>query len=168
MLVCTIPHMSSSTVKSTLKSIDQYFARSQVPQENVLYKFFKKEIKSTDIKITHLDISIIGTSRKKRKYACALWRIPNYHKTIPWVRIGISEYTRSPSLELVLPVFHGDMPEFWSKGKNYFRLGIKYVIGKHGMTIQMFTNPIDVKDTSEILSIMTIFHRKITSHSTNR
>jgi len=64
-----------------------------------------------------------------------LWKIPNYHKTIPWLRIGIQYDEISPSLELILPVFHGDMLKLWSNGRSYFRLGIGYTVGDHGPTL---------------------------------
>ena len=89
----------------------------------MMYEFFKKEINSHDLKMAHTDTSIIGDSLKKREYVCAIWKIPNFHKTFPWLRIGISHDGTSPSLELILPVFHGDIPEPWSKGEKYFRLG---------------------------------------------
>jgi len=58
------------------------------------------------------------------------------------------------------------MPELWSKGKNYFRLGMEYTISKHGPTLQMFTNPIDINDTIEIMGIIAVFHRKIQAYGT--
>ena len=156
--------MSNANVSKTLKQIDKYFSKSDNEDEKTMYQFFKKEIKSKDIKIAHTDMSIIGRAKKTRRYACGFWRVQNYHKTIPWVRIGISDDNTSPSLEIILPVFHGDVPELWSKGKSYFRFGIKYTIGKHGPTLQLFTNRIDLDDTVEITDIITVFHRKIKAH----
>ncbi|MDH3313823.1 MAG: hypothetical protein OEM28_11870 [Nitrosopumilus sp.] len=99
--------------------------KSENPHEKAMYQFFKKEIRLHDIKISHTDVSVTGNTRKERKYICGVWKIPNFHKTIPWIRIGIPHDDISPSLEIVLPVFHGDMPNLWSKGKNYFRLGME-------------------------------------------
>jgi len=130
-----------------------------------LYEFFKKEIKPHDLKMAHTDTSIIGNSSKKQEYVCGIWKIPNFHKTIPWLRIGIPHDGTSPSLELVLPVFHGDMPDLWSKGKKYFRLGLKFTIGKHGLTLQCFTNPLSLQDTAEIINILTLAHRKIRTYN---
>lgn len=156
--------MSDDNISKTLKQIDNYFSESKDVNENAMYRFFKEEIKSEDIKIAHTDISIIDGTKKTRRYICGFWRVQNYHKTIPWVRIGISDDGTSPSLEIVLPVFHGDMPKLWSKGKSYFRLAIKYVIKKHGPILQLFTNPIDIDDTVEIVDIVTVFHRKIKAY----
>ena len=158
--------MLHSNVTKTLKQIDKYFTSSDDPNEKVMYQFFKKEIKSKDIKIAHTDMSIIGRTKKTRKYVCGFWRVQNYHRTIPWIRIGISDDSTSPSLEIILPVFHGDVPELWSKSKNHFRLGIKHVIGKQGPTIQLFSNPMDIDDTVEIVDIITVFHRKLKAYGT--
>ena len=156
--------MSNANVSKTMKQIDKYFSKSDDENEKTMYRFFKKEIKLKDIKIAHTDMSIIGRTKKTRRYVCGFWRVQNYHKTIPWIRIGISDDNTSPSLEIILLVFHGDVPELWSKGKNYFRFGIKYAIGKHGPTVQLFTNRIGLDDTVEITDIITVFHRKIKSH----
>ena len=154
----------AANVSKTLKQIEKYLSSSADANEKIMYQFFKREVKSKDIKIAHTDMSILGRTKRTRKYVCGLWRVQNYHKTIPWIRIGVSDDKTSPSLEIVLPVFHGDMPELWSKGKRYFRLGIKYVIGKHGPTLQLFTNPNDFSDTVEIIDIVTIFHRKMKAY----
>lgn len=82
------------------------------------------------------------------------------------MRLGISSHDAAPSLEIVLPVLQGDMRGIWSKGKSHFKLGIEYTIGKHGPTMQFFTNPVGLHDTTEILNILTIFHRKIKTYST--
>jgi len=148
-----------------MKKVDDYFSGTENIQEKTIYQFFKKEIKSQDIKMAHTDVSIIGNSAKKREYVGALWKIPNYHKTIPWLRIGIPYDDISPALEIVLPVFHGDMPDLWSKGKGYFRLVIRFTFEKHGPTLQMFTNPVGLQESSEIINIITAFHRKIKTYS---
>lgn len=150
------------------KEIYDYFSKSENSHEKAMYQFFKKEIRSHDIKISHKDVSIIGNTRKEREYVCAIWKVPNFHKTIPWLRIGISHSDISPSLEIVLPVFHGDMPNLWSKGKNYFRLVIEYTIGEHGGMLQFFTNPIDLQDTAEILNVIKEFNRKIKSYEISK
>ena len=67
-----------------------YFSKSEKPHEKIMYQFFKKEIKPHDIKISYTDVSIIGNTRKERKYVGGVWKVPNFHKTIPWIRIGIS------------------------------------------------------------------------------
>ncbi|MDH3618149.1 MAG: hypothetical protein OES14_03750 [Nitrosopumilus sp.] len=156
--------MTNAKILALKKEIGAYFLKSENLHEKGLYQFFKKEIKSKDIKISHTDVSIIGTSQKKRKYLCALWRPSNYYQTIPWLRIGIPDDAKFPSIEIVLPVFHGDMPSLWSKGKSYFRLGIKYSLGIHGQTVQMFTNSVSLRDMREILEITNIFYRKIKAY----
>jgi len=153
-------------VTKSKEEISNYFEISENPFEHAMYQFYKKEIKPNDVKITHTDISIIGNSKKERKYLCAIWKIPNYHNAVPWIRLGIPDDDGFSSLELVLPVFHGDLPEFWSRGKSYFRLGMEFKIGKHGPTLQFFTNPVDIHDITEILSVITIFTRKIKSYAT--
>lgn len=115
--------------------------------------------------MAHIDVAIIGNSTKKREYVCAIWKIPNYHRTIPWLRIGIPYDDIPPALEVVLPVFHGDMPDVWSKGKGYFRLGMEYTFGKHGPTLQLFTNPVGLQESSEVINIITAFHRKIKTYT---
>ena len=144
--------------------MDEYFSKSENLHEKALHKFFKKEIKSKDIRISHIDESIIGNSKKTRKYVCGVWRSSNYYKTIPWIRMGIPIDAKDSSLELVLPVFHGDMPQLWSKGKGYFRLGVKYTIKNQGQTFQMFTNSVSIRDMVEILEILGIFYRKIKAY----
>jgi len=57
------------------------------------------------------------------------------------------------------------MPDLWSKGKTYFRLGIKYSLGNHGQTVQMFTNSVSLRDLREILEITNIFYRKIKGYN---
>jgi hypothetical protein len=146
------------------KEIQDYFLESKNPHEKAMYRFFKNEIKSHDIKIAHIDLSIIGNTRRERRYLCAVWKVPNFRKTIPWIRIGIPYDDISPSLEIVLPVFHGDMPNLWSKGKSYFRLGIEYTVGEHDGTLQFFTNPIGLHDTAEILNVIKEFNKKIKSY----
>ena len=150
------------------KEMEHYFSKSENFHEKTMYKFFKKEVKPRDIRISHEDESIIGHAKKSQKYLCAIWRPSNYYKTIPWLRIGIPTESGFPSIELVLPVFHGDMPTLWSHGKSYFRLGVKYTLGKHGQTFQMFTNAISKRDMTEILEIVGIFYRKIKSYDTEK
>ena len=156
--------MSDISISKIKKHVDRYFLSSDILEEKTMYQFFKKEIKTKDIKLSHTDSSVIGRTKKTRKYICGVWRVQNYHKTIPWIRIGVADDNSSASLEMVLPIFHGDMPELWSKGRNYFRLGIEYTISKHGPILQMFTNPIDINDTSEVIDIITVFHRKIQAY----
>jgi len=146
------------------KEMNEYFSKSVNVHENTMYQFFKNEIMSNDIKISQIDESIIGYSNKTQKYVCAIWRPSNYYKTIPWVRIGIPNDHHNPSIEVVLPIFSGDMPDLWSKGKKYFRLVMKYSIGKHGPAFQMFTNSISKRDMVELLEIIGIFYRKIKSY----
>ena len=142
----------------------EYFSKSLDDHEKVMYQFFKKEIKAKDIKPSQIDESIFGYSNKQQKYVCAIWRPSNYYKTIPWIRIGIPNDHNNPSIEVVLPVFSGDMPDLWSKGKKYFRLAIKYSIGKHGPSFQLLTNSISKRDMVEIIEIIGIFYRKIKSY----
>ncbi|MDH3341230.1 MAG: hypothetical protein OEL84_08090 [Nitrosopumilus sp.] len=155
-----------SKITKRREEIESYFSNSKNSHERAIHQFFKKEINPQDIRIEHTDVSIIGNTVEKRKYACALWKMPSYHKIIPWLRIGIPYDEVSPSLEVVLPVFHGDMPKLWSKGRSYFRLGIEYTIGKHGPILQFFTNPVDLQNVSEILDVIKVFHRKIKSYDT--
>lgn len=157
--------MENSRVSKAKKQIDDYFSRIEELSEKTMYEFFKKEIKSKDIMGTHSDIPIMGKSQKERKYIFGLWRITNYSNVIPWIRIGISGEEKTSSLEIVLPVLHGDMPKLWSHGKSYFRLVIGYKPGNHGPILQFFTNYLGMHDVPEILEIMTKFHRKIKSYS---
>ena len=146
------------------EEISIYFSKTKDQFENAMYQFFKNEINPHDIKIAHTDVSVVGNSRKERKYVCALWNLENLHKTKPWIRIGIPIEENLPLLEVVLPVFHGDMPNPWSEGKTYFRLGMAYTIGKNGSTLQFVTNQISLKDTTELLSVISTFTRKIKSY----
>lgn len=150
------------------KRIDEYFLKTDDLQEKGIYQFFTKEIKSKDIMGMQTDIPIIGKSQIKRKYVLALWRVSNFSQTIPWIRIALPDNNTPSSLEIVLPVFHSDMPKFWSKGKSYFRFVTQYKPGKHGPTIQLFTNPVDTEDIPEILEIVTKFHRKIRTYSSSQ
>ena len=59
--------MSNANVSKTLKQIDKYFSKSDDENEKTMYRFFKKEIKSKDIKIAHTDMSIIGRNQKDKK-----------------------------------------------------------------------------------------------------
>ena len=155
-----------SKITKRREEIERYFSNSNNSHEKTIHQFFKKEVKPQDIRIEHTDVSIINNTGGKRKYVCALWKMPNYHKIIPWLRIGIPYNETSPSLEIVLPVFHGDMPKLWSKGSSYFRLGMEYTIGKYGPTLQFFTNPVDLQNVSEILDVIKVFHRKIKNYDT--
>jgi len=146
------------------KEMDDYFANSENIHEKTMYQFFKHEVKSKDIKIAHEDQSIISSTKKTQKYLCAIWKPTNYYKTIPWLRIGIPVDSGYSSIEVVLPVFHSDMPKLWSHGKSYFRLGIKYKIGKQGQTFQLFTNLVSIRDMVEISEIIRIFYRKIKAY----
>ncbi|MEJ2260820.1 MAG: hypothetical protein P8X83_04075 [Nitrosopumilaceae archaeon] len=132
--------MDKSKIK---KEIDDYFSRIEDPSAKAMHQFFKK----------------------KRKYIFGLWRVTNYSNVIPWIRLGIPSDETTPSLEIVLPILHGDMPKLWSQGKSYFRMVIGYKPGKHGPIIQFFTNYLGMHDVPEILEITTKFHRKIRSYS---
>jgi hypothetical protein len=147
------------------KEIDDYFSRIEDPSAKAMHQFFNKEVVSRDIMGVHTDIPIMGKSQKKRKYIFGLWRVTNYSNVIPWIRLGIPSDETTPSLEIVLPILHGDMPKLWSQGKSYFRMVIGYKPGKHGPIIQFFTNYLGMHDVPEILEITTKFHRKIRSYS---
>lgn len=156
-----MPYTDQTKIKN---EIDEYFSKSKNGDEKTMYNFFKKEIEDQNIKTAHIDISITGRDKQKRKYVGAIWKIPNYHKTMPWLRIGVSQDEIPPSLELVLPIFHGDMPKLWSEGKNYFRLGIEYTIGEHEPMLQFYTNSVGISETAEIMAILKTFQRKIKSY----
>jgi len=68
------PNTICLITKYRREETENYFSKSENSQEKVMYQFFKKEMKSHDIRIAHTDVSIIGNTRKKRKYVCALWR----------------------------------------------------------------------------------------------
>lgn len=157
-------HMDKSKVSKIKKELDDYFSKTEDPSAKSMYDFFNKEISSKDIMGEHIDVPIMGKSQKKRKYLFGLWRVTNYSNVIPWIRLGIPYDDTTPSLEIVLPILHGDMPDLWSKGNSYFRLAIGFKPSKHGPTLQFFTNYVGMHDVPEILEITTKFHRKIRSY----
>lgn len=156
--------MQNPNVKILKKQVQDYFSKTDNLQEKTIFQFFSKEIKSKDLMGVHSDIPVLGKSIQKRKYLLALWRISNYSQTIPWIRLALPSSNTTASLELILPVFHGDMPKLWSKGKSYFRLVLQYNTGKHGPMFRIFTNQITIQDLPEILEIVTKFHRKIKTY----
>ena len=159
--------MQEPKIKRIKKQIDDYFLKTVNPQEKTIYQFFKKEITSKDIRGTQIDVPILGKNAQKRKYVLAVWRIPNFYHIIPWLRLALPENSSSSSIELILPVLHGDLPKIWSKGKKDYRLTLEYKPGKHDPVIRLSTNFVSLQDVQEIQEIIRIFHRKIKAYGSS-
>ena len=159
--------MTNPKLKKIMDEVKEAFLQTDDPQEKIIYQFFKNEIKPSHIVGTQFDLPLTGKSRIKRKYVNAIWKLPSFFNTHPWIRFSIPSNNLKSNIEIVLPVFHGDIPKIWSSGKDYFRMVLSYKAKKKGPTIRLVTNSIDVSDLPEILEVTKKFHRTIKNTKTS-